>query len=37
MIKCYREAEKCILDINEDRIILSNPSVQPFNEYKSEK
>lgn len=33
MIKCYREAEKCILDINEDRIILSNPSVQPFNEY----
>lgn len=34
MIKHYRKKRNCcVLEINEDRIILSNPNVQPFNEY----
>jgi len=34
MVRHYRRKNKeCVLEINENRIILSNPSIQPFNEY----
>ena len=34
MVKTYRRKKKeCVLEINENRIILSNPRIQPFNEF----
>lgn len=34
MIKHYRKRGNiCVLEMNEDRVILSNPRIQPFNEY----
>lgn len=35
MVKNYRRKKmQCVLEINENRIILSNPQIQPFNEYE---
>lgn len=37
MVKNYRRKKsQCVLEVNENRIILSNPQIQPFNEYKYE-
>lgn len=34
MVKTYRRKKKeCVLEINENRIILSNPRIQPYNEF----
>ena len=37
MVRFYKTKKReAILEINEHRIILSDPSIQPFNEYKYE-
>lgn len=37
MVRCYRKKKrKSVLEINENRIILSHPQIYPWNEYKYE-